>query len=182
MAFILVVNRWKSKLCLGNLSVVKIYIIRPKPGPVAKKCNSKAFRLGIEPASSESQYHLSQSSLVHLIVIWVIVAQWLVHIIVIWVIIAQRLVHLTVVHLKDLISIWDSDIFWVWIKLSRKPKPNPLFTDEREPHLLIIILLLLIIIIKESILLYHHPITVKLNVVLHVTWAATRVSCLTVLV
>ena len=37
-----------GKLCLGNSSVVKIYIIRPKPGPVA----GKAFRLGIEPASS----------------------------------------------------------------------------------------------------------------------------------
>ena len=29
-----------------------IYIIRPKPGPVAKNSNSKAFRLGIEPATS----------------------------------------------------------------------------------------------------------------------------------
>ena len=25
-----------SELCVGNSSVVKIYIIRPKPGPVAK--------------------------------------------------------------------------------------------------------------------------------------------------
>ena len=116
-----------------------------------------------------SHCHLSESSLVHLIVIWVIIAQRLVHLTAIWVKLARWLVHLTVVHLKDLISLWDSEIFWVWIKLSWKPKPNPLFTDEREPHLLIIILLLLIIIIKESILLYHHPITVKLNVVLHVT-------------
>ena len=30
MAFTLVVSRWKSKLCVGNSSVVKIYIIRPK--------------------------------------------------------------------------------------------------------------------------------------------------------
>ena len=28
MAFTLVVSRWKPKLCVGNLSVVKIYIIR----------------------------------------------------------------------------------------------------------------------------------------------------------
>ena len=33
-----------------NSSVVKIYTIRPKPGPFAK--NAKVFRLGIEPASS----------------------------------------------------------------------------------------------------------------------------------
>ena len=32
MAFTLVVNKWKSVLCVGNSSVVKIYIIRPKPG------------------------------------------------------------------------------------------------------------------------------------------------------
>ena len=31
-----------------NLSVVKIYMIRPKPGPICEKCNSKALRLGIE--------------------------------------------------------------------------------------------------------------------------------------
>ena len=42
---------WKSMLCVGNSSVVKIYIIRPKPGPVAKNATSKAFRLGMEPAS-----------------------------------------------------------------------------------------------------------------------------------
>ena len=44
--------RWKSMLCVGNSSVVKIYIIRPKTGTSCEKCNSKAFRLGIEPASS----------------------------------------------------------------------------------------------------------------------------------
>ena len=33
-------------------SVVKIYIIRPKPGPVAKNVTCKAFQLGIEPVSS----------------------------------------------------------------------------------------------------------------------------------
>ena len=37
------------KVMFRNSSVVKIYIIRPKPGPVAKNVNSKAFRLGIEP-------------------------------------------------------------------------------------------------------------------------------------
>ena len=36
LAFTLVVNRWKSELSVGNSNVVKIYIIRPKPGPVAK--------------------------------------------------------------------------------------------------------------------------------------------------
>ena len=41
MAFTLVVNRWKSELCVGNLSVVKIYIIRPKPGPVAKNATPR---------------------------------------------------------------------------------------------------------------------------------------------
>ena len=49
-------------LCVGNSSVVKIYIIRPKPGPCScEKCNSKAFRMGIEPASSglldQCSYH-----------------------------------------------------------------------------------------------------------------------------
>ena len=37
---------------LGNLSVVKIYIIRPKPGPVAKNATPRPSGLGIEPASS----------------------------------------------------------------------------------------------------------------------------------
>ena len=38
---------------MENSNVVKIYIIRPKPGPVAKNATPcKAFRLGIEPASS----------------------------------------------------------------------------------------------------------------------------------
>ena len=37
---------------LGNSSVVKIYIIRPKPGPVAINATPRPFRLGIEPASS----------------------------------------------------------------------------------------------------------------------------------
>ena len=31
LAFTLIVSRWKSKLCLGNLSVIKIYIIRGHP-------------------------------------------------------------------------------------------------------------------------------------------------------
>ena len=52
MAFTLVVSRWKSRLYVGNSRVVKIYIIRPKPGPVAKNATPKAFLLGIEPASS----------------------------------------------------------------------------------------------------------------------------------
>ena len=54
MAFTLVVNRWKLKLCVGNSSVVKIYIIRPKPGPVANvslnciaKCYLKPVNLNI---------------------------------------------------------------------------------------------------------------------------------------
>ena len=29
-------------MCVGNLSVVKIYIIRPKPGPVAKNTTPRA--------------------------------------------------------------------------------------------------------------------------------------------
>ena len=36
LAFTLVVNRWESRLCVENSSVVKIYIIRPKPGLVVK--------------------------------------------------------------------------------------------------------------------------------------------------
>ena len=31
----------KSKLCVGNSSAVKIYIIRPKPGPVAKNATPR---------------------------------------------------------------------------------------------------------------------------------------------
>ena len=30
-----------SELCVGNSSVVKIYIIRPKPGPVAKNATPR---------------------------------------------------------------------------------------------------------------------------------------------
>ena len=41
LAFTLVVNRWKLRLCVGNSSVVKIYIIRPKPGPVAKNATPR---------------------------------------------------------------------------------------------------------------------------------------------
>ena len=33
--------RWKSELCVGNSSVVTIYIIRPKPGPVAKNATPR---------------------------------------------------------------------------------------------------------------------------------------------
>ena len=39
LAFTLVVSR--SKLYVGNLSVLKIYIIRPKPGPVAKNATPR---------------------------------------------------------------------------------------------------------------------------------------------
>ena len=41
-------------LCVGNSSVVKIihYKIKTQTGTSCEKCNSKAFRLGIEPASS----------------------------------------------------------------------------------------------------------------------------------
>ena len=42
----------KVKVCLGNSSVVKIYIIRPKPGPVAKNATPRPSRLGIEHASA----------------------------------------------------------------------------------------------------------------------------------
>ena len=42
----------KVMVWLGNSSVVKIYIIRPKPGPVAKNATPRPFGLGIEPASS----------------------------------------------------------------------------------------------------------------------------------
>ena len=35
--YIYVYIRWMSKLCVGNSSVVKIYIIRPKPGHWTKK-------------------------------------------------------------------------------------------------------------------------------------------------
>ena len=35
------IDRWKSMLCVGNSSVVKIYIIRPKPGPVAKNATPR---------------------------------------------------------------------------------------------------------------------------------------------
>ena len=31
----------ESQCCVGNSSVVKIYIIRPKPGPVAKNATSR---------------------------------------------------------------------------------------------------------------------------------------------
>ena len=31
----------KVKVCVGNLSVIKIYIIRPKPGPVAKNATPR---------------------------------------------------------------------------------------------------------------------------------------------
>ena len=34
-------NRRKSKLCVGKSSVVKIYIIRLKPGPVEKNATSR---------------------------------------------------------------------------------------------------------------------------------------------
>ena len=47
-----------------NVSVVKIYIIRPKPGPVAKNATPiKAFWLGIEPASSGLLYQCSTTEL-----------------------------------------------------------------------------------------------------------------------
>ena len=32
-------------LCVGNSSVVKIYIIRPKPGPVAKNATPRRYGL-----------------------------------------------------------------------------------------------------------------------------------------
>ena len=35
------ITQWKSKLYVGNSSVVKIYIIRPKPGPVAKNATPR---------------------------------------------------------------------------------------------------------------------------------------------
>ena len=41
LAFTLVVNRWNLRLCVGNSSVDKIYIIRPKPGPVAKNATPR---------------------------------------------------------------------------------------------------------------------------------------------
>ena len=34
-------SRWKTKLYVGNSSVVKIYIKRPKPGPVAKNATPR---------------------------------------------------------------------------------------------------------------------------------------------
>ena len=34
-------QQMKVKVCVGNLSVVKIYIIRPKPGPVAKNATPR---------------------------------------------------------------------------------------------------------------------------------------------
>ena len=39
----LIVSRWKSRLCVQNSSVVKIYIIRPKPGSVAKNATPRPF-------------------------------------------------------------------------------------------------------------------------------------------
>ena len=46
MAFTLVVSRWKSKLCEGNSNVIKIYIIRPKPGSVAKNAKFQGLPAG----------------------------------------------------------------------------------------------------------------------------------------
>ena len=45
-------NRWKSKLCEGNSSVVKIHFRRPKPDQFQKMQLQNATPLGIEPASS----------------------------------------------------------------------------------------------------------------------------------
>ena len=44
----------KVKVCVGNSSVVTIYIItyKTQTGTSCEKRNSKAFRLGIEPTSS----------------------------------------------------------------------------------------------------------------------------------
>ena len=41
-------DRWKLKLCVRNSSVVKIYIIRPKPGPVAKNATPNAYHWATE--------------------------------------------------------------------------------------------------------------------------------------
>ena len=51
LAFTLVVNRWKSELCVGNVSVVKIYIIRPKPGPVVKNATPRPSSWESNPRS-----------------------------------------------------------------------------------------------------------------------------------
>ena len=56
MAFTLVVSRWKSKLCLGNSSVVKIYIIRPKPGPVAKNATPNPRPLDYQTSALPLSY------------------------------------------------------------------------------------------------------------------------------
>ena len=39
--YIYIIYIWKSKLCVGNSSIVKIYIIRPKPGPVTKNATPR---------------------------------------------------------------------------------------------------------------------------------------------
>ena len=36
-----VLKKWKSELCVGNSNIVKIYILRPKPGPVAKNATPR---------------------------------------------------------------------------------------------------------------------------------------------
>ena len=42
-------------LCVGNSSVVKIYIIRPKPGPVAKNATPRPFGWESNPCGFDSQ-------------------------------------------------------------------------------------------------------------------------------
>ena len=40
---------WKLRLCVGNSSVDKIYIIRPKPGPVAKNATPRPSGWELNP-------------------------------------------------------------------------------------------------------------------------------------
>ena len=48
---LLAVNRRKSWLCLGNSSVAKTYIIRPKQGPVAKNATPRPSGWESKPSS-----------------------------------------------------------------------------------------------------------------------------------
>ena len=48
--------RWKSKLWVENSSVVKIYIIRPKPGPVAKNATPNPRPLDYQTSALPLSY------------------------------------------------------------------------------------------------------------------------------
>ena len=60
-------NLWKSKLYVhvGNSSVVKIYIIRPKPGPVAKNPRPSGWESNPRPLdylTSALRYHWAREA------------------------------------------------------------------------------------------------------------------------